>query len=303
MRSKGVAPAVIIIIIAIMVLGSVFTALTIFGKQSIFEKRAFEEKILSVGNEIEIYGHLIDSASDLATIQAIHDVGQNVILDKNYEYNPDEYLPYWDSIPEDKIKEKIEDLSETYFKNYEKSYMKYLNELNQKLRKNVYYLEWKKEMKINEFDDSKIKIGFGNVTVNYTFEKIELIEKNFLIESSINTEFGRILEIGQDIINRTRNGEYLNETKISLETDRIKINLEDKGSYVSVSVYDNIPYTVYDIENNNQKQDYLGLKFLVDKGGSSRIKTDDMDNMDNIQHCDSWIVRTSNTNICSIFLP
>jgi len=101
---KGFGPLLMIIVVLAFV--SALFGSYYFTEKKIFNKRVFEEKILSTGNEIETYTRIISSASDLATIQAIHDVGQNMIVYDSYEYNPKNYLPYWDSVSKDKIKKR-----------------------------------------------------------------------------------------------------------------------------------------------------------------------------------------------------
>ena len=57
---KGVH--VLFIIIPLMLLTSMVAASIFFTKTMIFQKREFEEEIMSVGNEIETYVHLINFA-------------------------------------------------------------------------------------------------------------------------------------------------------------------------------------------------------------------------------------------------
>lgn len=305
---KGVH--VLFIIIPLMLLASIVTASLFFTKNMIFQKREFEEEILSVGNEIETYAHLIDSADDLAMIQAIHDVGNNVILDENYEYGPN-YLPYWSSLSEDEIKSKIERLSQTYFNSYVKNYADHFEERNENKYNQwkgiTWKLKWNPDVKITEMDDSHVNMKFGDIIITYESKRIELIERRFSIESEVKTNFDEILDKGMDIIDEVNSltvvdQSKLDEIKSGFETGEISVELTLQDTFVSVFINEKVEHPVYDFIENKVKQDSLGLKFLIDLDGSptKEITVD----RENVKKCvdSGWIVRSTNDNICSLFL-
>lgn len=297
---KGFGPLLMVIVVLAFV--SALFGLYYFTEKKVFNKRVFEEKILSTGNEIETYTRIISSASDLATIQAIHDVGQNVIVYDNYEYNPKNYLPYWDSISKDKIKNEISRMSLIYMKNYENAYDNFFEEKNKKkvnLRNNI---EWKiiwpddSDHEIN-FNENYIENNFGIATIQYERPFLN-ITKQFPIESSINIEFEKILDIGNEVIEKVNNGENIEDIE-SEYNDKIKVELEQNNGFVLVSIHDEKLYPLYDPVTNEPKLDHLGLKFLVETGNAEKVSPE---NLDIFHECKNGKIISSNENICELYL-
>jgi len=267
---KGFGPLLMIIVVLAFV--SALFGSYYFTEKKVFNKRVFEEKILSTGNEIETYTRIISSASDLATIQAIHDVGQNVIVYDSYEYNPKNYLPYLDSISKDKIKNEISRISLIYMKNYENAYN-------------------------NFFNENYIENNFGIATIQYERPFLN-ITKQFPIESSINIEFEKILDIGNEVIEKVNNGENIEDIE-SEYNDKIKVELEQNNGFVLVSIHDEKLYPLYDPVTNEPKLDHLGLKFLVETGNAEKVSPE---NLDIFYECNNGKIISSNANICELYL-
>jgi len=165
-----------------MLVGSVFTGGTLFGKTMIFEKRQLEEEILYVGNEVETYTRLIDMAADLAVIQAIYDVGHGEV---------------WVSLPtEDELKLEIEGAARELFEDYVDVYKNYFVERNaatyNRDRGITWSLGWSPDVEVTGFDDSSISTAFGHVTITYESPIIN-IERPVTIESKVKTKLKEIL--------------------------------------------------------------------------------------------------------------
>ena len=307
---KGIG--ILALAIIIMLGLSIFTATTIWGKNKLFQKRIYEKKITMAANELETYSNLINSASDLATIQAIYDVGYSSIIYEDEKYNPINNLPYYSS--NKKIKNHIVDLACLYYENYKDSYSDYFTESNE-YYSTIYkkYEQWKlisedeiSECKKISFSDNKIKINFGNEIITYHSNYVEKMEKTFPVESSVDTKFGQIISISEDIKNEIYDYYILGLEEFSLTDieskysfNQIKVNLKDEGDYILVHIYEEKLYPVYSFEKNEVILDNLGLKFLIGKIGEDGISGDELGGL---QKCESGLlIKTQNKEICKYF--
>lgn len=253
--------------ILIMLAISILAALFFFGEKVIIEKRSLQEKILAEGNRLELTGKSIQMAADLATLQAIKDIGQGYVVksDTSIKYNPTEKLPYWHVVPEEEIEESIKFLSASYFKNYFEGYEDFFeNPETSRGRHNYWNVNWQQDVSTAVFNNQKISINFGVFKIDYKEPKTNpliSISKEFPIISNINTNFVQLLDVSQQVIDKIKSG----ETSIANNLGTIKIEMEDKGDYIKVFVYENKEYTFYDIPTNSQKKEYIGVRFLVDK--------------------------------------
>lgn len=274
-----------------------------FGKKIIVEKRDFQEKILSTGNRIEITGNLIKQSTDLATLQAIYDIGSfNLAIENYLKYNDEEKLAYWSNdeknyIKDDYIKQAILKLSELYFYNYNKTFVEYfMNPETSKERYKYWFVQWNKDMKIEKFDENEISINFGQFNITYEDGQIK-ISKIYPLVSHLKTKFNKTLEKSFDIIEMAENGYSLEEIKSNFKDDDISLELEDKGGYFFVNIYENSLRKVYDFKKENQEYTNLGLKFLINKGF---VEEKYIHDLTNIKKC-KYIYILSNKNFCDIF--
>lgn len=296
---KGIGPIIMVVLILAYV--SALFGTFYFTEKMVFNKRVFEEKILSTGNEVETYTRIIDQADDLATIQAIHDVGHNVIIYGDYEYNPNNYLPYWNSIQKEEIKNKISGISLVYFKNYENAYTDFFNERNKKnvnIRNNIKWeLVWPDDSDYEIiFNENNIKNNFGIAIIEYKRPFLN-IKKEFPINSSIDIKFGKILDVAEDVIEKIKSGNIE-----SYYEDGIEAELEENENFVIVFVYDDKLYPLYDPVTNEMKFDHLGLKFLVETGSVEKVSSDELTTLDIFKNCNSGQIISSNENICELYL-
>ncbi|MFH8080258.1 MAG: hypothetical protein QXO84_00025 [Candidatus Aenigmatarchaeota archaeon] len=259
----------------ILILLSITIALFGFNTERLVERRALQEKVLLIGNRIELTGNLMRQAADLATLQAVNDAGKFVIaIDGDLEYNEDENLPYWSTKEEEYVKQAILRLAENYFYMYNKTFTDYfMNPQLSQERSQYWFLEWEKNIEFNSFDENEISINFGYFNVTYDDNQIR-ISKKYPIISRLKTKFSKSLDKSFYVIDMIKAGKNLNEIEILLSDDDISLTLEDKGSYVKVSIYENSVINVYDFSEKKQKYENLGLKFLVDKQGCYCITTD-----------------------------
>jgi len=118
MIKKGIAWFPIALFI--MLLSSLVVPQYFFTKEAIYKKRVTQETLLSLGNEVETYFHLLENAGNLALLQAVHDIGNGVIIDPTTDtyYDTNNHLPYFDELQKKEIIRKMEQLSDTYFSNY-----------------------------------------------------------------------------------------------------------------------------------------------------------------------------------------
>ncbi len=191
LKRKGVG--VFFLIIVVMLVGSVFTGGTLFGKTMIFEKRQLEEEILYVGNEVETYARLIDMAADLAVIQAIYDVGHGKV---------------WESIPTvDELKLEIEDSARDLFEDYVDAYKNYFVERNtatyNRDRGITWGLEWSSDVEVTEFGRESISTAFGRVMITYESPIIN-IERPVSIESKVRTKLKKALRLIETVKEKVR---------------------------------------------------------------------------------------------------
>jgi len=305
----GVVGAILLILVVCSFL-SIFAASTFFTKKMIFDKRIFEERILSTGNEVETYTRVIDSASDLATIQAIYDVGQNKIIYDDYKYNPDNYLPYWNSIPEDEIKDKISSMSLIYLKKYENSYDDFFEERNKNPINEKSGISWEliwpdDSKQKTEFNENNIENYFGIATIEYKSSYLE-ITKEFPIDSSIKIKFNEILDIASNVAQDILDGSTIEDIQNFYSQDDIKVDLSTKDDYIIVHVYEDKLYPVYSISDNKVVSCNLGLKFLIDIDGTDENGVY-ANELNNLKECKSekygsiWVLST-NEKICELYL-
>lgn len=285
----------LILPIIIMIILIVYVNRYIIDEQ-LLNKRALEERMLATGNEIETYTRIIDSSADLAIIQAIHDVGHNSVVYGNYEYDPNNYLPYWDSIPKDEIKKEISDLSLIYLKNYEIAYDNYFDERNKNPgNENIdWILTWSDSEPEIIFDENKIESNFGISILIYKSSDL-YVTKEFPIESSINTNFIKIFDVGNEVISAIKSGESEKEIE-SWYKSEIKVELEQQNDFVKVFVYDDKLYPLYDPLEDETKLNYLGLKFLVDIGSPKKVSSQELSYF---RQCG---IISKNENICELYL-
>ncbi|MBS3052585.1 MAG: hypothetical protein J4428_04430 [Candidatus Aenigmarchaeota archaeon] len=215
MIKKGIAWFPIALFI--MLLSSLVVPQYFFTKEAIYKKRVTQETLLSLGNEVETYFHLLENAGNLALLQAVHDIGNGVIIDPTTDtyYDTNNHLPYFDELQKKEIIRKMEQLSDTYFSNYVNSYKKHLDERNQEeTNKNFassWDLRWYPDVHVIEYSN-KIEASFGKVLITYSLcklskdtsscelEKIN-IKREIKIESKIKTSFDQAIDISEKIIN------------------------------------------------------------------------------------------------------
>jgi hypothetical protein len=261
---KGVAWFIIGILL--MVILSIVAALFAFGKNIIVEKRAYQEKILSTGNRIEMTGNLIVQSTDLATLQALYDIGNsNIAIESEIRYNDDEKLPYWSDEYEDYIKQATLMLAEKYFENYNKSFTEYfMDPVKSNERYKYWHVEWEKDVKIKEFSESYISLSFGQFNITYDDGMVR-ISKKYPLVSKIKTKFFKTIEKSKQAIERINNGDDLSSIESTLSDDEVVLSLRDKTDYVVVSSKEKSVRRFYLFSSKTQNYDNFGIIFVFDK--------------------------------------
>ena len=257
----------IIVGILLMVILSVLLAFFAFSKKIIVEKRAYQEKILSTGNRIEITGNLIIQSTDLATLQALYDVGHsNIAIENDLEYNVDEKLPYWSEEYEDYIKKATLNLAEKYFENYNRSFTDYfMNPALSNERYRHWFVQWEKDMKIENFDENYISINFGQFNITYDDGSVR-ISKKYPLLSNVKTKFFRTLEKSKEVVNMINEGYDLANIEQALSDNYVFITLKEKNDYIIISSEEKSIRKFYLFSSQTQNYDSLGVAFVLKKG-------------------------------------
>jgi hypothetical protein len=281
---KGVAWFIIGILL--MVTLSIVAALFAFGKNIIVEKRLYQEKILSTGNRIEMTGNLIVQSTDLATLQALYDIGNsNIAIESKIRYNDDEKLPYWSDEYEDYIKQATLMLAEKYFENYNKSFTEYfMDPVKSNERYKYWYVEWEKEMKIKEFSESYISLSFGHFNITYDDGMVR-ISKKYPLVSRVKTRFFKTIERGKEAVEminahaleiaRREPFNILENIQTTLSDGEVSVSLKDKGDYIIVSAKENSARKFYLFFSKTQDYDNLGIRFVLNKKNKCLCETED----------------------------
>jgi hypothetical protein len=261
---KGIAW--IIVAILLMIVLSVLLALFAFGKKIILEKRLYQEKILSTGNRIEATGNLMIQSANLATIQALYDIGHsNVAVENDLRYNDKEKLPYWSEEYEDYIKQAILKLAEKYFENYNKSFTDYFMDPSiSNERYKYWHLKWEKDMKIEKFDENYISLNFGQFNITYNDETMT-ISKKYPLVSKVNTKFLKTIQKSKQALEMIENKEDLNSIESSLSDNEISLSLKSETDYIVVSSKERSTRKFYLFSSKNQGYGNLGVIFVFDK--------------------------------------
>ncbi len=319
----------IIPVVLIMLLLSVTFAFFLFGKKVIIEKRAYQEKILSTGNRLEITGNMIIQAADLATIQALYDISKsNVAIKNNVKYNEIEKLPYFSDEYKDYIIQASLKLAEKYFENYNKSFTEYfMNPDSSKDRYNYWFVNWEKEIKLKSFDEKGISFNFGYYNITYDDEQIRISKKYPLI-SYVKTKIFKLIDEAERVYEMIEKGEQIEDIQNSLSDNDIKVELDDKGDYIVVSIKENSVRNFYIISEEKQNYDSFSLRFVIDKKkcfciystcdnvcwwglngpyecnpsfcGANDIGVD-LDNLSGIKKCGEIYILSNNNHKCNIF--
>jgi hypothetical protein len=282
---KGVAWFIFVIFLMLGL--SIIVAFFGFQKKVVIEKRAYQEKILSLGNKIEATGNIIIQTTDLATIQALYDIGHsNIAIDNNLMYNDAEKLPYWSDEYEDYIKQATLKLAEKYFENYNKSITDYfMNPETSKERYRYWYVEWEKDMKIEEFNENYISLSFGQFNITYDDSQVKISKKYPLI-SKIKTSFFKTIERSKEVETMVKSNaadliysenpyNILRNIEISLSDKDVSVSLSDKGDYITVFLKENSVRKFYSFSSQKQDYDSLGVKFVLNKKSKCLCQTED----------------------------
>ena len=335
---KGVAW--LIIVILLMIILSLLLALFAFGKRIIVEKRLYQENILLTGNRIEMTGNLIVQSTDLATLQALYDIGHfNIAIEDGLRYNDVEKLPYWSGEYEDYLKHATLKLAEKYFENYNKSFTEYfMDPVKSNERYKYWYVEWEKDVKIEEFDENHVSINFGQFNITFDDGMIR-ISKKYPLVSKVKTKFLKTIERSKEAVEMINThavemvrGEnvfnVLSNIETTLSDEEVSLDLQDKGDYIVVSSKENSARKFYLFSSKTQNYDNLGIKFLLSKKNKCLCETEDctsvcwwglpdeggyqcpassckeigisLKDMTNIKKCGNFYILANNNHPCNI---
>ncbi|MEM0473190.1 MAG: hypothetical protein QXF88_00510 [Candidatus Aenigmatarchaeota archaeon] len=258
---KGIAiviPIVLVLVLVLLIIGFLYFQKTVF-----VEKRLLQEKILLNGNRIETTGLLAKQAAELSLLQAIYDIaGSNIAVQNNFEYEPQEKLPYWSDVKQEYIKNSVILLSEKYFEKYHKGFEEYfMNPQTSYGRNEFWKVEWNKNMQIKSLTNDEIKVNFGSYKVTYQDEAVKM-EREYALEANVKTKLGKMFEKGNSAVQLINNNRQ-NQIQSELSDNDVNVYVEQKNNYYVITIEEKKENVFYKIDTNSKEKDKIKLKFVL----------------------------------------
>jgi len=257
---KGIAPAIAVIGIALLliVLEVAFVVGSIWGRQHTEKRYLVEASLISKSDKVETYVRSFQRATDLSSLQAIHDAGtEHIVLPYDFsssgypQYSDNYKMAYWQIFDEEnnkmplpeimlnKIRQKVSWISTCYLNDYLKAFGDFSQASDFEMT--IPDPDLSPVIARATFDGQTIRVEGEEISFQRTAEVDEQeinIVRRFNPYSNVDTRLGEIIQLAWDIVDNDRLGNLVIVTEggsLQNELDNFALNLEGANPVIDVN--------------------------------------------------------------------